>query len=301
AKEALNACPLYLRTSFLLRAYGTDLRAIKWLLHYAAVRAAKEEFYRLMAGNDRAAAADVCVKWLPHCHSLGPLAPPAPAAGSSSNSGTSAQPLSPQAEFMVAEARGAVEGGVPDTLAAMQAAARSADRLGDDLVGWLAWLNVALWTVDGSAGGDFSEDEVLQALDAAAAQRSSAKRWGGDIILESRCRSLKASILQSLKDARAVAKPRADGRLPVQRPLAAAGVGPWLPLESARMKHRKCAGCHCAFAKAQACSGCKQVWYCGRPCQLQHWRSKHKAECAQMAAAVAAAGLGRQQAAVDSS
>ena len=52
---------------------------------------------------------------------------------------------------------------------------------------------------------------------------------------------------------------------------------------------------HCAFCSRQKaanamskCSGCKQVWYCGKQCQAKHWKgastgqSKHKDECSTM-------------------
>ena len=44
-----------------------------------------------------------------------------------------------------------------------------------------------------------------------------------------------------------------------------------------------CAGCGKAQedleVKLKACSRCKLVFYCGRPCQLQHWKHSHKKIC----------------------
>lgn len=42
-------------------------------------------------------------------------------------------------------------------------------------------------------------------------------------------------------------------------------------------KKKLCEKCKTAFATKQ-CSRCKNVWYCGRPCQLEDWKL-HKSTC----------------------
>ena len=32
------------------------------------------------------------------------------------------------------------------------------------------------------------------------------------------------------------------------------------------------------------CAGCQAVYYCGRPCQVQDWKKRHKKECRQLQA-----------------
>jgi MYND finger len=43
-----------------------------------------------------------------------------------------------------------------------------------------------------------------------------------------------------------------------------------------------CDGCSQPFAGTMQCSGCESVFYCGRECQVSHWKAQHKAECAEM-------------------
>jgi hypothetical protein len=51
----------------------------------------------------------------------------------------------------------------------------------------------------------------------------------------------------------------------------------------AQMKPRgKCDGCGEDFDQLQRCKQCKQAVYCGRACQLKHWKV-HKKVCAKMA------------------
>lgn len=54
---------------------------------------------------------------------------------------------------------------------------------------------------------------------------------------------------------------------------------------------RGCAGCHRrtamdggSGAALSSCAACRAVFYCGRECQLHHWRTGHKAECPGAAA-----------------
>lgn len=47
---------------------------------------------------------------------------------------------------------------------------------------------------------------------------------------------------------------------------------------------RTCALPSCrATGAASKCSGCGAAYYCGRSCQLSHWKSGHKAECQELA------------------
>jgi hypothetical protein len=41
----------------------------------------------------------------------------------------------------------------------------------------------------------------------------------------------------------------------------------------------KCDGCGNQFFKVRACSGCKKTSYCGKTCQVKHWKAGHKQEC----------------------
>lgn len=43
-----------------------------------------------------------------------------------------------------------------------------------------------------------------------------------------------------------------------------------------------CDGCAQPFTGTMQCSRCESVFYCGRECQLSHWKAQHKAECAQL-------------------
>ena len=44
-----------------------------------------------------------------------------------------------------------------------------------------------------------------------------------------------------------------------------------------------CANCEkdakCFSAPLDACGKCKAVWYCGRKCQVEHWKAGHKKDC----------------------
>ena len=41
----------------------------------------------------------------------------------------------------------------------------------------------------------------------------------------------------------------------------------------------ECGNCLAIDLKLNACTGCFAVQYCGRPCQLQHWKASHKLSC----------------------
>ncbi|KAL4425770.1 hypothetical protein ABPG75_009786 [Micractinium tetrahymenae] len=46
---------------------------------------------------------------------------------------------------------------------------------------------------------------------------------------------------------------------------------------------RRCAGCgvyETAWGEHKACAACKSVCYCGRECQVEHWKAGHKRVCA---------------------
>jgi MYND finger len=43
-----------------------------------------------------------------------------------------------------------------------------------------------------------------------------------------------------------------------------------------------CDGCRQPFAGTMQCAQCQAVFYCCRDCQVSHWTSRHKAECAMM-------------------
>ena len=52
-------------------------------------------------------------------------------------------------------------------------------------------------------------------------------------------------------------------------------------LESQMQGH--CANCNkksdCFPEQLKHCAKCKSVWYCGRKCQLEHWKDGHKIDC----------------------
>ncbi|GIL93195.1 hypothetical protein Vretimale_8213 [Volvox reticuliferus] len=200
---------------------------------------------------------------------------------------------------MVAEAR-AAEGPNTQSLTLMRAAAEAAERRGDDLVAWLARLNVAELLMHGAQGPTFSEGEVLQELDAAAAQEASAKSWGGALLLEDRCRAIEESVKEATQLAReqrqkqlaeygSGATAEDEGRLP-----SVIIRSHWETLPPAAGPLRECTSCKKLFQTVMACGKCKQVWYCGRDCQMAHWRAGHRKECALLvnAAADAAAATG---------
>merc|ERR1711982_116971 len=46
---------------------------------------------------------------------------------------------------------------------------------------------------------------------------------------------------------------------------------------------RRCANCKkdakCFAGPLKQCVRCKAVWYCGRECQVKHWKEGHKIDC----------------------
>ena len=46
---------------------------------------------------------------------------------------------------------------------------------------------------------------------------------------------------------------------------------------------KSCANCkrdaQCFSRKMKRCTRCKAAWYCGRECQLKHWKDGHKIDC----------------------
>ncbi|KAG2436706.1 hypothetical protein HXX76_006232 [Chlamydomonas incerta] len=297
---------------------GMNLRVLKWTLNYVLARCAKERCDHYMVANDHAGARASAALWLEYARRLAELAPPPPKSrpqGAASEEdgdgeheiigagGPGTQP-SALAAFMVAEARVSVEGANPRTLAAMRGAVKVAQAQGDDVVGWLAALNEAQLRVWGAErmDGTFSEASAQEALDLAAEQRASCRRWGGELATESRCRAMMDAIDKELQHSREWAEqlrrreqqaaPRGgnsrrppllpEGRLPV-RPR---GGDDWQSLQPVALAHHVCVACGKMYHKTQLCSRCKSVRYCGRECQAAHWK-EHKQECPKLAAAAA--------------
>jgi hypothetical protein len=50
----------------------------------------------------------------------------------------------------------------------------------------------------------------------------------------------------------------------------------------------RCSNADCSGAGLKKCPACKQVRYCGEPCQLAHWKA-HKADCKRWSAELGAA------------
>jgi hypothetical protein len=48
------------------------------------------------------------------------------------------------------------------------------------------------------------------------------------------------------------------------------------------LKRQHCAGCGKAREGNLACGGCGVVMYCGRDCQVEHWKTKHKLQCKRL-------------------
>lgn len=44
-------------------------------------------------------------------------------------------------------------------------------------------------------------------------------------------------------------------------------------------EEKNCTNCRNPLQKSFLCKNCKKVRYCGRDCQVAHWKSGHKAEC----------------------
>ena len=55
------------------------------------------------------------------------------------------------------------------------------------------------------------------------------------------------------------------------------------PLEATGRFVRYCASCHASEEQKElmVCGRCQMKWYCSRKCQKAHWRTGHKAYCAQ--------------------
>ena len=53
--------------------------------------------------------------------------------------------------------------------------------------------------------------------------------------------------------------------------------------ESERFVKQSCANCkrnaECFSEKLKQCARCKAAWYCGRECQVKHWKDGHKTDC----------------------
>jgi len=60
-----------------------------------------------------------------------------------------------------------------------------------------------------------------------------------------------------------------------------------------------CDGCEAPFAVVQLCAKCKRAQYCGKDCQLGHWKT-HKHACKAFAAGASAADAAAAVAAADS-
>ncbi|KAG2441391.1 hypothetical protein HYH02_009980 [Chlamydomonas schloesseri] len=343
--DTLAALPLHVSASMsLMVLHGLSLRAIKWTLNYVLVRCAKERCDSCMVAGDHAGARAAAAQWLQVARRLAELAPPPPKATSKAAASGTKQPQGrpgvgeqeeevdasavsgPQpsalATFMVAEARVSVEGVNPRTLAAMHGAVKAAQEQGDDVVGWLAALNEAQLLVWGAErlDGTFSEDSVQEALDIAAEQRASCRRWGGEPFTESRCRAVLDDVKKELRHSHEWAEKirqreqEASGRsggagggaganrsqpplLPQGRlPVRPRGGDGWQTLQPVALAHHVCAACGKMFHKTQLCARCKSVRYCGRDCQAADWK-EHKLECAKLAAAAKQAAAGGESAA----
>ncbi|GLI67465.1 hypothetical protein VaNZ11_011653 [Volvox africanus] len=283
------ATPMNVLALYMLQVqYDIEMRVIKWVLNYVAALCAKQEFSRALSQSvvvqGPSARAAPLAAWVRHSSALGKL-----------------EPASPLSGFMVAEAR-AAEGPNTQSLALMKAAAEAAERRGDDLLAWLARLDVAELLMHGAQGPTFSEGEVLQEFEKSAAQEASAKSWGGAFLLESQCRANEESLKEALQSAREqhqkqlaetglAATAEDDGRLPSVKVR-----GDWKALAPGAVSLRECASCKKLFQKAMTCGKCKQVWYCGRDCQMAHWRAGHREECVLLAKAAAKAAASKSAA-----
>lgn len=47
-----------------------------------------------------------------------------------------------------------------------------------------------------------------------------------------------------------------------------------------------CASCGSTSKTLSRCTGCYMVWYCGKVCQSEHWRSRHRRMCARLPASL---------------
>ncbi|KAG2499424.1 hypothetical protein HYH03_002371 [Edaphochlamys debaryana] len=291
AEALLQSIPVHVTAIYMLQVlYDIDLRVLKWVLHYCLARAAKDAYARARVGMGAAGGRDAAARaaaaansarerWLSHCRALQAL-----------------EPGSGLAAFMEAEVRSQDPRGRSDTIRDMRAAAETAARRGDDLTSWLAHLNTALLLAGrlGRAGPEGAQPEDVQReLDAAAAQRASARRWGGALLLEGRCRAVKQEVQRALQAA-GVEGLHLEGAQGEAGPSAAASAprDPYHPILPAELPARKCSGCEKLFHKASLCGRCRSVWYCSRACQAAHWRAGHKAECSRLAEERARAGAG---------
>lgn len=74
-------------------------------------------------------------------------------------------------------------------------------------------------------------------------------------------------------------------RIESNAPPQAYGAPHELRFTSASAHGQSCGACGKSgvLQKLQLCTRCKKVWYCGKECQLGHWRKGHKKECSQVA------------------
>jgi hypothetical protein len=70
----------------------------------------------------------------------------------------------------------------------------------------------------------------------------------------------------------------AAGRGPASHPIAAAAESS-AEAAGSRKEPRPCAICGQLFTKLQRCSKCKQVLYCSKEHQVEHWKLVHRQEC----------------------
>ncbi len=132
---------------------------------------------------------------------------------------------------------------------------------------------------------------------AVARQITASGDWPSGATLASALRTWEAGVCGDLE------RPalRSPGRLPIARLATGASMVEALEAEVQQpWPLRRCAWWRCtnlagdseAGLPLRACGACGGAWYCGRGCQIAHWREGHRDECGGRAGVQARAGAG---------
>ena len=156
-----------------------------------------------------------------------------------------------------------------------------------------AALNIALGMMGGAEGQErFSVGDARRLLDQSEEEYRLSRSWVAPSVYKTcvgQVREYRAALEDEVAAAAAAAS-SAGGRrrgsasaraamdqLPVFLDLGWSGIP--------APKGRTCSGCGGLAVELKKCSGCRVAEYCGRECQLAHWKQGgHKHECAALAA-----------------
>jgi hypothetical protein len=68
--------------------------------------------------------------------------------------------------------------------------------------------------------------------------------------------------------------------------------------DAMRTANRICGSCSAVVTRMQTCSLCRNVVYCDKKCQADHWKNAHRSECSRSAAVVTHKAVAKKSASV---